>query len=287
MASRIIGTIDLSEYTIMDDLNYLNSVVKVAEEYDEFCQGYWQNLSLMNASGEAHDSLYRNSKIILPTHHLKKCTEISRIIQDNFELTGLKMVRTRNLIDGMVIPHKDFVELNKDYNYLRLMIPLQENSQCFNSDEFGVFQMRPGEIWILDAAISHAAINFSTNSRIFLCLDYAFSVENKNLNIFNKSAKILMENRHIYINRKPMNESDQDHIIEGLSKIISSFTLRDLLFAVSKYHFVYHVPVTAGFDWLKKAAIIAGDEESHNKINKLSRYLIEARELGERFSLTS
>jgi hypothetical protein len=285
MASRIIGTIDLSKYKITGDLSYLNSVVKEAEEYDEFCQGHWQNLSLMNASGEANDSLYRNSKVIHPTRHLQKCTEILRIIKDNFEFNDLQMIRTRNLIDGMVIPHRDFVELNKDYNYLRIMVPLQENPHCFNSDEFGVFQMHPGEIWILDASISHAAINFSTNSRIFLCLDYASYNSCANLNIFRKTANLSMKERQIYIERKPMNRSDHIHIIEGLSKIISSFTLKDLLFAVSKYHFIYHVPITTGFEWLKKAAIVADNEEVHNKITNLTRYLVEARELGERFSL--
>lgn len=286
MASRIIGTIDLSDYMIADDLKYLNSVIKVAEEYDEFCQGFWQNLSLMNASGDTGDSLYHNNGTLLPTQHLQNCPAICRIIQDNFELAGLKMVRTRNLIDGMVIPHKDFVELDSDYSYLRLMIPLEENTHCFNSDESGVFQMRPGEVWILDAAIDHAAINFSTNSRIFLCLDYAFS-RGRDSSALKESARTIAKMRDIYVERRPMNVSDQSRIVEGLSRIISSFTLKDLLFAVSKYHFIYQLPVTAGFGWLKEAALIAGDEKAHKKINSLMRYLIQSRELGERFSLNS
>jgi len=287
MASHIIGTIDLTEYSIDQDLDYLNSVTKVAEEYDEFCQGYWQNLSLMNASGNADDSLYRNTQDLLPTHHLQHCPEISRLLRDNFESVGLTMIRTRNLIDGMVIPHKDFVELDKDYNYVRLMIPLENNSACFNSDESGVFQMRPGEIWVLDAAIGHAAINFSTKSRIFLCLDYAFGVTDEFPNIFKESAKIARRDRDIYVERKPMDDRDEKHVIEGLSRIVSLFTLKDLLFAVSKYHFIYQVPVTAGFRWLKEAATIAGDEEVFRKVDRLCRYLIETREFGERFSLNA
>lgn len=287
MASHIIGTIDLSGYSIKEDLDYVNSVVKVAEEYDEFSQGYWQNLSLMNSSGDINDSVYRSSKNLLPTDHLRHCSGIWRLIQENFQVTNLKMVRTRNLIDGMVVPHKDFVELDKEYSYLRLMIPLENNLSCFNSDEAGVFQMRAGEIWVLDAAIGHAAINFSTKSRIFLCLDYAFDRGVNHADVFIDSAKVAHMGRDIYIERKPMGISDQDHVIEGLSRIVSLFTLKDLVFAVSKYHFIYQVPVTAGFRWLKEAATIAGDENVSRKIDHLSRYLIEDRVLGERFSLNA
>jgi hypothetical protein len=287
MASRIVGTIDLSDYKIADDLNYLNSVIKVAEEYDEFSQGYWQNLSLMNASGDANDGLYRNNQIPRPTQHMRNCPAISRLLDENFDLADLTMVRTRNLIDGMVIPHKDFVELDKQRRYLRLMIPLEANPNAFSSDEFGVFQMRPGEVWVLDAAIGHAAINFSTRSRIFLCLDYAFVGDARERSLLKQSTRVEVRNRDIYIPRKPMNTNHQGRIVEGLSRIVSLFTLKDLLFAVSKYHFIYDVPVTAGFEWLKEAATMAKDKESYEKINKLTRYLIESRELGERFSLNS
>lgn len=287
MASRIIGTIDLSDYTIADDLEYLNSVIKVAEEYDEFCQGYWQNLSLMNASGEVNDSLYQNNQALRPTQHMQCCPAIARLLSDHFDLTDLKMVRTRNLIDGMVIPHKDFVELDKSRSYLRLMIPLEQNTRSFSSDESGVFQMQPGEVWILDAAVGHAAINFSTKSRIFLCLDYAFQGERRNADVLKKSTKVEEKQRDVYVQRRPMNPGHQDRIIEGLSRIVSLFTLKDLLFAVSKYHFIYEVPVTAGFEWLKEAAVLARDEDSYDRINNLTRYLVESRELGERFSLNS
>ncbi|MGE1082503.1 hypothetical protein ACQJ0O_09735 [Pseudomonas shirazensis] len=53
MPSRIIGKIDLRNYNLASDIEHLNSVTKQPEEYDEFGQGYWKNLSMYNASGDA------------------------------------------------------------------------------------------------------------------------------------------------------------------------------------------------------------------------------------------
>lgn len=60
MASRIVGTGDLASYDFRQDIQYLNSVEKQPEEYDEFAQGYWKNLSLLNSSGCMDDSQYKN-----------------------------------------------------------------------------------------------------------------------------------------------------------------------------------------------------------------------------------
>lgn len=56
MASEIIGKIKVDDYDLEKDIKYLNSVTKQPEEYDEFGQGYWKNLSLYNASGNASDT---------------------------------------------------------------------------------------------------------------------------------------------------------------------------------------------------------------------------------------
>ncbi|MFM2486197.1 hypothetical protein [Celerinatantimonas yamalensis] len=63
MSSRIIGKIDLTMYSeLSKETEYLNSIPKNNEEYDEFGQGYWKNLSLYNSSGRHDDSQYKESK---------------------------------------------------------------------------------------------------------------------------------------------------------------------------------------------------------------------------------
>lgn len=54
--------------------------------------------------------MYRDyDSAIKQTEYGKKLGYIDELIKKNFVFSNLKMVRTRNLIDGMVIPHKDFV----------------------------------------------------------------------------------------------------------------------------------------------------------------------------------
>lgn len=288
MPSYIIGTIDISRYELTGDLNYLNSVKKQPEEYDEFGQGYWKNLSLFNATGVAEDSQYRNSQSCLPTGHMEHCSSVAKLIYDNFDFTHMKMVRARNLVDGMVIPHRDFVELDKSIHYFRVFVPLENNKQSFHSDENGVFQMRPGEVWFLDAAINHAAINFASQSRMFLCLDFIFEDDFRDTQIFRAHAKVdTSPSRDVYVQRKPMDESLRTTIVDAISKVISPSTFKDLLFLVSKYHFNYQLPVAACYDWLVEAADLAGDSVVLEKAMAIKRYLIEQRAMGERLLINS
>jgi hypothetical protein len=208
MASRIVGTVDLASYDFRQDIQYLNSVEKQPEEYDEFAQGYWKNLSLLNSSGCMDDSQYKNCASARATGHMVCCPEIARMLEETFNLEIVKMVRARNLMDGMVIPHRDFVELDPELSYFRVFLPIEYNEESYHSDVGGVFQMRPGEVWFLDAAVSHAAINFSSDSRMFICLDFVFNGEFNEKAIFRKGALVPGRTRDIHISRPALSEDD-------------------------------------------------------------------------------
>lgn len=113
MASRIIGEININDDNLKHDVSYLNSVTKLPEEYDEFGQGHWKNISIYNASGNASDSQYRQTDECLSTEHAARCPSIQALVLQHFKFKNLKMIRARSLVDGMVIPHRDFVELDK------------------------------------------------------------------------------------------------------------------------------------------------------------------------------
>lgn len=297
MASYLIGKIDLSQYgfntqnnsgKLEQEIAYLNGIPKQQEEYDEFGQGYWKNLSLYNASGEADDTQYRETEQAIPTEYMAHCPTIESIIQDHFNTSKLKMVRARNLIDGMVIPHRDFVELNTQANkYFRVFIAVEENKDAFHSDEKGVFQMKPGEVWFLDAAIDHAAINFSNKSRMFLCFDFVLEHAEDDKVIFNSHANIDFDVVQTYEPRQPLTADKVEQLIQSTAMLLTQDTFKDMLFALSKMHFIYDVPVREVFDWMHKAALIKGDIKMINKSKALKRYLVEARELKERFSINN
>lgn len=285
MTSTIIGKIDIASYNIESEIKHLNGIEKIPEAYDEFGQGHWKNISLYNASGDCGDSTYRNTSECRPTSHLTTCVEINRLIVENFKFDDLKMVRARSLVDGMVIPHRDFVEFDGQHQYLRLFVPLEDNSEAFHSDETGVFQMKSGEVWFLDAAVNHAAINVGLKSRMFLCLDFLLGPEDEQRSVLLQSSKLLPLEQRIDITRATIAESRIEGIIDAVAVIISRHTMKDIIFALSKYHFKYDIPVLACYDWIRDAALRAGDQEVAARMQALKHYLVEHRSINERFRI--
>ncbi|MFS0828665.1 aspartyl/asparaginyl beta-hydroxylase domain-containing protein [Pseudomonas phoenicis] len=286
MASEIIGTINIEHYQLGHDIERLRSIRKQPEEYDEFGQGHWKNISLYNATGEADDTRYKNARRCLPTEHLRQCPAIAKLIQEQFEPTALRMVRARSLVDGLVIPHRDFVELDTAVTYYRVFLALEDNAQAFHSDEQGVFQMRAGEVWYLDAGISHAAINFGLNSRTFLCLDFIYEQRFEPADIFKDRRSAHVQRHDIHIKRVPLQPLKEREIIAATATLIECFTFKDIVFALSKYHFIYDLPVASCYDWIISAAEQANNAPVLEKAKTLRRYLIEHRAMGERYALS-
>lgn len=285
MPSAIIGKINISGYDLAADVNYLNSVDKLPEEYDEFGQGYWKNLSLFNASGDAADSQYRYADKCLPTEYMEMCPGIQRLVQQHFNFDCLKMIRARSLVDGLVIPHRDFVELDTKITYFRVFLALEDNDEAFHSDEYGVFQMKAGEIWFLDAGISHAAVNFGLKSRMFLCLDFMYESTFEYTDIFTDVSALEAYRESFYVARQPFADASRDEVIRSTAKLLNRFTFKDVLFALSKYHFIYDLSVSSCYDWIISAAEQPGNGEIIKKAKSLRRYLIEKRGMGERYTI--
>ena len=287
MTSCIIGKIGVGGLDFSADIEYLNALPKQAEEYDEFAQGYWKNVSLVNSTGDASDSMYVNSGRAFGTEHFRKCPAIEEFVRNVFDFEALRMVRARNLVDGLVVPHKDFVELDSEKNYFRVFVPIERNDGSFHSDVGGVFNMKPGDVWFLDASIIHSAVNFSVNSRMFICLDFVFDGDFSPSDIFREGAGVVTGGEVDYIDRKALSDREVCEIIDSVSMILNRDTFKDVLFMLSKYHFKRDIGVGDCFDWLQEAAKRAGDELVIRKAASLRRYLIEERELGERFTINN
>lgn len=287
MSSYILGKIDIDHEKLKKDLKIHDSFPKIEEEYDEFGTGFWQNCSLWNATDDKNDTMYRDyDHAIQQTEYGQKLAYVDELIKENFTFDNLKMVRTRNLVDGMVIPHKDFVELTKEKSqYFRVFVPLEDNELAFHSDEENVFKMRKGEVWFLDAAIIHAAVNFSSDSRIFLCLDYAFLGEFSPEDIFVKKDTYNPNVSPYIVPRQDVPENFEADLIRSLSNVISRYNFKDIVFLLSKIHFYKNVPITSCYDVLVKIAEASGDDAIYEKAISLRKYLIEKRDLKERFSM--
>lgn len=286
MVSYILGEIELDNELLKRDLEIHESFPKIPEEYDEFSSGFWMNCTLWGSSEDETDTQYKDyNHSIVKTTYGKKLDYISRLVEENFNTENLKMVRTRNLIDALIMPHRDFIDLKKGISsYFRVFIPLETNLSAFHSDVDNVFCMQKGEVWFLDAGIVHAAANFSNKNRMFLCLDFAFDGEFHPKEIFKNES---LYNKNIspnIIEREKVDNHFEEELINSLSKVIHRNNFKEIVFILSKVHFYKDVPIESCYDWLLKIAEINGDKKIIDKSVKVKEFLIDNRNMGERFS---
>lgn len=288
LRSHILGRIDLDETLLSRDLEYLSSLPRGEEGYDEFSNGYWKNLPLWNSTGDSGDDLYRDTDSPAQlTEHGKNCTYLRDLVESTFNTDHITMVRTRNLVDAVVIPHRDFVELDKDADqYFRVLMFLEENAAALHSNDDTVINMRPGEIWFLDAGSVHAAANFSPDSRQMLCVDFAFDGEYQESDVFRDASRYRPSTDAQIIERPPLPTARLD-AIKGLGQVVDRSNFKEFLFLLSKVHFRYDVPAEATYEWLTDIAVTSGDELLVGKANELREYAIGARALSERFTVNS
>lgn len=286
MRSHIIARIDLDQHRLGPDLDYLASVPRVEEEYDEFSSGYWKNLSLANATGARDDTGYRDiNGSALVTEHGQRVPYLTELVDTVFDRDKVKMVRARNLVDAMVVPHRDFVELDRDNDsYFRTFMVLEDNPQALHSDDDTVIRMRPGELWYLDAAAVHAAVNFSTESRQSLCVDFVFDGPRDEASIFADRSTYRTDIEPEIRDRAPFTEEHQQQLL-ALSSIVDRRNFKDILFLLSKVHYEYDVPAERTYTWLSTICRDSGDELLAAKADLVAGYMIDARALSERFSI--
>lgn len=284
MTSQIIGKIKMDDSLLQKDLEAISKFPILEEAYPEFGTGTWKNYSLWNKSGDYHDMQVQDSDTPAKITELGEQTPyINRVIKETFDTTYLRMVRARNLVNGFVFPHRDFVELNrKQEQYLRVFLPLETNTDSFHADENHVFQMQKNEIWKLDASLVHSAANFSNNTRIHVCLDFQFP-----------TADFAIED--IFLNKDTMldlatptrpKRDKLTNISEVLDKYVKDFepeNVHQTLVDLAKYHFYYDVGIADCYDWLIDLAQKAGGNIVE-KMQVLKKFMIEKRSFGEQFS---
>ncbi len=87
------------------------------------------------------------------------------------------------------------------------------------------------------------------------------------------------------VKRDKLDETFEEELITSLSKVISRINFRDVVFFLSKIHFEKDIPVAKCYDWLDQIAERSGDQAIIQKAKHLREYIIEHRNLGERFSM--
>lgn len=289
MRSHLIGRMELDQERVRRDLEYLAAVPTVEEEYNEFSNGFWKNIPLYNASGSGEDRLYRDihGAAARPTEHAERVPYLNEIINTVYNVDRMQMARSRNLKNAVVVPHRDFVELDRGADrYLRTFMVLEDSPLAFHSDDDTVIRMRPGEIWFLDAAAVHSAVNFGEANRHALCVDFAFDGAFDEREAFADTTVFAPDLRPEIRERQPFTKEREAGVL-ALSGVLGRENFRDILFLLSKVHYSYDVHPSETFEWLLALSKSVRDEKMVEKSERIREFAIGARALGESFSLTS
>ncbi|MGR5334400.1 aspartyl/asparaginyl beta-hydroxylase domain-containing protein [Vibrio gigantis] len=287
--TKLLGRIDFESNSLRKDLDIISKFPVFEEEYNEFNSGTWINNSLWNDDGDYQNTQYKDNKNKAKMTELGKQTlYINEIINKYFDVENLKMVRTRNLINGQVIPHKDFIELGDNKGkYIRVLIPLETSLTSYHSDEdYGVFRMLKGDIWMLDASVVHAAYNFGDGNRVILCLDFQYDgVDNVEPSLIFKDKSIHDETIEAMVfKRAPLREQDVSDFIFDISKSIYNLEdLKSAILKVSSAHVHHDIPIKETYDILIEATKSKGGD-IYNTCHEMKEYYTVNRKLGERFT---
>ena len=218
------------------------------------------------------------------TELARACPSVRELLEGHFSFEHLRMVRTRDLVSAVVLPHVDFAEVDSGAcRCLRLLVPLETNPVAFHSDPSGVFHMRKGEVWYLDAALVHSAANFSSASRVVVCLDYVFPEPFEMQDAFRSDNGHLARPEPLIVTRKVPGPEFEDALL-ALSEVMNRLTFRDIAFMLAKLHFSFDVPVGAFHEWIVAVAERTGDRAIADRARHLRSFLLGDRDFGERFS---
>src|SRR5262249_40386330 len=171
MESRIIGKLDFDAGRLTRELARV-SEWPLSDAYEEYTVGYWRSLVLSNGTGEQWDGTirgYPTERRLTPAG--RSFAYIEELVRSHFDYARLKWSRLFVVRDGVLVPHRDYVEVAEPF--IRLNIALKTTPDCLHSEDGTVFHMRPGEVWQLAVRNAHAGSALNGSERISLCLDFA------------------------------------------------------------------------------------------------------------------
>ena len=290
-STRLVGRITFDNELLKRDLKVLADLPSIKEQYDEFGSGTWINHSLYNRSGDWKDTVFADiDHPAIQTEVGANVPYLSKIVEQYFDTSHMSMARVRNLIDGLVIPHTDFLELSKNKDqYVRILIPLETCINSYHSEEkFGVFRMRKGDIWILESTVPHSAINLTSDDRRILSLDFRyFDVENPHYSLIFKNRAIHDETvKPALVSRTTIESEDlQDYLHQLSERFLDKDDAEQILVKLSQIQLRFDSPVSDIYKNLTEVAKLTQREDLIEHCEKMRTFYIGSRAMNERFPL--
>jgi len=280
MLSRRLGVIDLDEAKLAPELELILASNPPPEVYSEYKTGTFRTYILRNPSGDANDSTFLAGQIqAQPTALGLTTAYISSLIDRHFDVGRLIMARVNLLLDGLIYPHRDLVEFEGEGpQTVRLHLMLQTSPNSLHSEEQEVFKIDAGAVWYLNVNAPHSAVNWDNEARLSLVLDFHFEGGD-----FERLTRALgAPAEPVRMIRRPALSAAEHQSLESLAAIASAATLPEVIGLLTKLHFTRRMGIDECLQWLAR---IYENAPEAAEVKRLVRFLVQAREPGERFHM--
>ena len=276
MKSQLITSVPIDNNLLKKELIKI-SFFQFSNVYQEFICGEFRSCMLWNKRGDIKDSiLEKYDASAKETSYINQLPYIKELITDTFNLDYLRFARILSLAPNSVfMPHRDYLELKN--NYIRIHLPIKTDQYCFHSEEDKVYHMSQGEIWYLDATKTHSAASFSSQMRLHIVLDFAYTENISDLfkiDLNKNNLNTIPEEAHI---ERPELSPDAVETIYGLHKIIDSHNYYNVLAILIKQYFKYNVGANTVYDWLLQVSELSLNQLVIDKTNFLKNYCLLKR----------
>jgi len=273
MNSKIVGQYYFDPDLLTVELNTLLSLPYVAG-YSDFIFGRWETCVLYNGSGNhTDDVLSEYIGAAKPTVLMRDLSYVPLILAQLVDMRYLKWLRVFVFHSGVILPHRDYLELNKGYT--RLHIPLQTDLGALHSEDQHVFHMRLGDVWHLDARSVHSACNISKAPRVSLCLDFDPEIPLSQLLKIPQDLDGTRYQAHV-VARKAFSERDKELLLARHADTTPE-TFRQLLADLAMIHFQNDVSADAMFTWLGQMATEWKSEKLTAMVKDVERFAVLMR----------
>ena len=272
MRSHLLAKTVFDAQVIRDEIDIILEK-DVPQHYSDFVFGIWKSYVLYNGTGEENDALLSEFEgNAVPTPLGLRLKGIRNLIESSFDVNHLRWARAFVLRDGVLLPHRDFLELKNGFT--RLHLPIQTDLTCLHSEEDEVFHMGTGEIWALDARRVHSACNLRSSARVTLCLDFRPDVPISSLLIHGLNG--LSESVPYIVSRPPLDEETMAWI-RGVLWESSAENFREVVGTLCRVHFERSASAGAVYDWLIQFLSERGESDLLHRAVALRTFAIGER----------
>lgn len=253
--ARILGRVVLDAARLDVDLAAVRQLPLNAG-YSEFSRGHpgWRNCVLANHNGDPSEHVFGgHDGRALPTPHLAEVPYIAELLASTFSPEHLLWARLFICEDGMLIPHRDYLDLPDEFT--RVHLALRRGDRSLHSENEQVFRMREGEIWFIDGTVDHAAASYDGAPRTYLSCDFRAGVPFDELVIDADARGASTEPD--FIERPPLPDNFTEQL-DVFVQLIDETAIDDAVAVLSRTHLAHIAPCGAVYDWIADAADRAG-----------------------------